>query len=82
MNPLEATRYIIFAAIMVLPLFLGLRLLMASDKRRESWRDRIKNRFYLSRRQFKTVSIALGCLLLAIGLVAAWFQILHLMGDG
>ena len=79
MNPIGAARYLFYAAIIVISLFFGLRLLFAHKVRRENWRDHFKHRFYLSRQQFKVASIGLGCLLVAIGLLVAYFQILGLV---
>lgn len=81
MIPLDAVKYLIFSAIMVVSIFVGIRLIFAHDMRRDEWRSKIKRRIYMSQRRFKRVTILLGILLITLGTWVALQQALGLMAD-
>lgn len=81
MIPIGAIKYILTAAIFVVCVFLGTRMIFAGDPRREDWRSWVKRRFYLSQRVFKIVTIVMGVVLLAIGLYVGYVQIDKLMAE-
>jgi 4-amino-4-deoxy-L-arabinose transferase-like glycosyltransferase len=75
MSPIGVAKYILTAAVLVLSMFFGLRLLFAHDMRREAWRSVVKRYVYLSRNRFKSVTILLGWLFLFLALYVAFMQI-------
>lgn len=81
MIPIAAIKYIIVAAILVLSIFIGCKMVFASDVKREAWRMVAKRFVYMSQQRFKKVSILVGWLLLLLGLYVAYSQIVDLMGN-
>lgn len=75
MIPLGAIIYIIKAAIFVLSLFMGMRLLFAHEMIRETWRSSLRRYVYISSKVFKTLSILLGWVLLLVALTIAYIEI-------
>lgn len=81
MIPLGAIRYILISAVFVLSFFFALRLLIAHDMRREAWRHYVKNKVYLSRRQFKALTILMGWMFLFIALGTAYYEMDRFMAS-
>ena len=79
MISLEAIKYLLSAAIMVLSFFFAFHCLFAQDVRREAWRLSIKRRIYFSQKRFKALTILAGWLFLFIALSVAYWEILRLM---
>lgn len=79
MIPFEAIRYTALSALLVISLFMGLRMILAHDVRREAWRSGIKRFVYLSRPAFRRTTQILGWILFILGLAVAYYTIIDLM---
>ena len=79
MIPLEAIKYLFLSGILVISLFLAVRCLIASDYRREIWRQAIKPKVYFRQHTFKILVRVTGWICLLIALFVAYFQFLDLL---
>jgi len=80
MSPIGVAKYILTAAVLVLSMFFGLRLLFAHDIRREAWRSEVKRYAYFSQKRFKTLTLLLGWGFLLLALYVAFLQVDKLVG--
>lgn len=72
---LEIAIYLIYSGIFVLSAFFAIKIMVASNILREHWRDQLKRRFYLSRRQFNLYLNVIAVLLLIIAGFTAYYSL-------
>ncbi|MEX0330709.1 MAG: hypothetical protein AB3N64_04735 [Puniceicoccaceae bacterium] len=75
MSPIATALCFLSSAVIVLSFFFAVRCLFVHERRLEAWRSTVKHVIYVTRKTFKRIVLALGCLSLMVFLVATYFQI-------
>lgn len=79
--PISVIKDILSAALFVLPLVFGIRLLTADQTKRTEWRQRIYALIPLKRQSFDRCIKGIGMALLVLSVLMAWILIQSLISN-
>lgn len=79
--PISVIKDILSAALFVLPLVFGIRLLSADQIKRTEWRQRLYALIPLKRQTFDRCIKSIGVVLLVVSLLMAWVLIQSLISS-